>query len=60
MADVYIRVGTFNIRHGVGTAGVLDLEHTAGVIADLDVDVIGLQEVDRYWSERSAFTDQAA
>ncbi|MGH3356595.1 MAG: endonuclease/exonuclease/phosphatase family protein, partial [Nocardioidaceae bacterium] len=42
------------------TAGVLDLEHTAGVIADLDVDVIGLQEVDRYWSERSAFTDQAA
>lgn len=57
--DVHITVGTFNIRHGVGAHGALNLEHTAGVIADLDADVVGLQEVDRFWSERSMFTDQA-
>jgi endonuclease/exonuclease/phosphatase family metal-dependent hydrolase len=50
---------TFNIHHGEGTDGVLDLERVAGVIEDAGPDVVGLQEVDRHWSERSGFADQA-
>lgn len=55
-----MRVGTFNIHHGVGTNGDLDLARTAAAIADLDADLVGLQEVDRNWSGRSGFADQAA
>jgi endonuclease/exonuclease/phosphatase family metal-dependent hydrolase len=54
-----VAVGTFNIHHGVGVAERLDCARTADVIAGLDVDVVGLQEVDRRWSRRSAFADQA-
>ncbi len=54
-----VRVATFNIHHGVGTTRRLDLGRTAATIAEIDPDVIGLQEVDRCWSRRSGFTDQA-
>jgi endonuclease/exonuclease/phosphatase family metal-dependent hydrolase len=57
-AGVHVAVGTFNIHHGVG-ARRLDLDYTADAIAQADVDVIALQEVDRFWSGRSAFADQA-
>lgn len=53
-----IRVATFNIHYGSGGDNVLDLEHTARVIESMNVDVIGLQEVDRHWSERSQFIDE--
>jgi endonuclease/exonuclease/phosphatase family metal-dependent hydrolase len=59
-ASTRVRVGTFNIHHGVGTHGDLDLKRTAAAIADLDADLVGLQEVDRNWGGRSGFTDQAA
>ena len=52
-------VGSFNIHHGAGPGDELDLQHTADVIADMDADVLGLQEVDRHWSPRSGFMDQA-
>jgi endonuclease/exonuclease/phosphatase family metal-dependent hydrolase len=55
-----LRVATFNIHHGATGAEVLDLESTARVIEALRVDAIGLQEVDRHWSARSAFVDQPA
>ena len=54
-----LRVATYNIHHGVGVDGVLDLERTALEIAGSGADVVGLQEVDRHWGERSAFVDQA-
>lgn len=57
--DAHVRVGTFNIHHGVGATGVLDLARTAAAIADLDADLVGLQEVDRNWAGRSGFADQA-
>lgn len=57
--DVRVRVATFNIHHGVGANGHLDLQRTAAAIAETDADVIGLQEVDRWWSKRSGFADQA-
>jgi endonuclease/exonuclease/phosphatase family metal-dependent hydrolase len=55
-----LRVATYNSHHGAGPDGVLDLEHVAQAVHAMRVDVIGLQEVDRHWGERSAFVDQAA
>ena len=39
--------------------GRLDLERIAGEIERGAADVIGLREVDRHWSSRSEFVDQA-
>ncbi|NED96906.1 metal-dependent hydrolase [Phytoactinopolyspora alkaliphila] len=58
--DREVRVMSFNIHHGVGLDGRLDLRRVADVIEQEDVDVVGLQEVDRHFSERSDFVDQAA
>ena len=55
-----MRVLTFNIHHGVGTDGRLDLDRVAEVISGADVAVAGLQEVDRNFDGRSDFVDQAA
>lgn len=55
-----VRVATFNIHHGVGTDGRLDLGRTADVIAASGATIVGLQEVDRTLSERSGWADQAA
>jgi endonuclease/exonuclease/phosphatase family metal-dependent hydrolase len=41
-----VRVLTYNIHHGAGTDGVLDLERIAKVIEDSGADLVGLQEVD--------------
>lgn len=54
-----LAVMTFNIHHGAGADGLVDLSHIAGVIRDHDVDVVGLQEVDRHFGARSDFADQA-
>jgi endonuclease/exonuclease/phosphatase family metal-dependent hydrolase len=59
VAGVRVTVGTFNIHHGVGTDARLDCARTAAAIERMDVDVAGLQEVDRCWSHRSTFADQA-
>ena len=55
-----LAVATFNIHHGVGTDGRLDLARTADVIAGTGARLVGLQEVDRHWSARSDWDDQAA
>lgn len=52
-----MRVLTFNIHHGVGTDGVLDLERVARVIDSVAPDVVALQEVDQ-GVERSGKVDQ--
>jgi endonuclease/exonuclease/phosphatase family metal-dependent hydrolase len=54
-----LRAASFNIHHGVGTDGLLDLERIARVIEQEQPDVIGLQEVDRHFGVRSNFVDQA-
>ncbi|NYH87607.1 endonuclease/exonuclease/phosphatase family protein [Actinopolymorpha rutila] len=54
-----LRVVTYNVHHGADTEDRLDLARTAAVLARSGADLIGLQEVDRHWSERSAFADQA-
>ena len=42
-----IRVVTWNVHGFVGTDGVLDVDRVAGVLRELDADIVGLQEVDR-------------
>ncbi len=53
-----IKVLTFNIHHGKGIDGKLNLERIAKVIEDSKADIIGLNEVDRYFSRRSGNIDQ--
>jgi endonuclease/exonuclease/phosphatase family metal-dependent hydrolase len=42
-----IRVMSYNIHHGEGLDGKLDLERIAKLILDAKADIVGLQEVDR-------------
>lgn len=53
-----LTVMTYNIHHGAGIDGVLDLERIAQVIEKSGAEVIGLQEVDNHWSERSNWVNQ--
>ena len=53
-----IRVVAYNIKHGRGMDGIVDLERTAATLEALDADIIALQEVDELAS-RSGNVDQA-
>ncbi|WP_255473494.1 endonuclease/exonuclease/phosphatase family protein [Planomicrobium sp. CPCC 101110] len=55
---VSVKVMSFNIAHGLGMDGTVDLEKTASVIEDSCAGIIALQEVDRHFSARSSFVDQ--
>jgi len=59
-SETTVTVMSFNIHHGQGTDGVLDLERIARVIRASGADIAGLQEVDRNFAQRSNWTDQAA
>lgn len=50
-------VATYNIRHGRGMDGQVDITRTAAAIRALEADVVGLQEVDR-GVQRSGAVDQ--
>jgi len=52
-----MRMMTYNIRHGLGMDGVLDLERIARVITREAPDIVAIQEIDRFWS-RSGGVDQ--
>ncbi|CCG04637.1 endonuclease/exonuclease/phosphatase family protein [Blastococcus saxobsidens] len=54
-----VRLVTFNTHHGVGDDDRHDLPRLATLLASVDADVICLQEVDRYYGERSEDVDQA-
>ena len=53
-----LNILTFNIHHGRGTDGKLDLSRIAHIIEASGADVIGLNELDRNFLRRSAFVDQ--
>ncbi|HEY8525724.1 MAG TPA: endonuclease/exonuclease/phosphatase family protein [Acidimicrobiales bacterium] len=55
-----LRALSFNIHHGVGLDGRLDLGRVAAVVEAARVDIAGLQEVDRHYGRRSRFVDQPA
>ena len=54
-----LRVMTYNIHHGEGTDGKLDLARIARVITEAKPDIVALQEVDRN-VERTGNVDQPA
>lgn len=54
-----IRVASYNIKHGLGMDGRVDLERVADVLRELEADVIALQEVDN-GVRRTDGVDQAA
>ena len=50
-----LRVMTYNIHAGHG-----DIDRTAATIRASSPDVVGLEEVDVHWADRSGFVDQAS
>jgi endonuclease/exonuclease/phosphatase family metal-dependent hydrolase len=59
-SPVTARVATYNIHAGAGTDDVYDLERTASAIRALDADVVGLEEADVHWGDRSHWEDTVA
>ena len=55
---VEVRVLTYNIHHGEGLDGKIDLERIARIIKNSKADLVALQEVDRN-TKRSGGVDQA-
>lgn len=58
MSSGRFTVATFNIHHGRGRDGRVDIARTAAVLTGLDADLVALQEVDRNLP-RSGSVDQA-
>ncbi|MYW09428.1 metal-dependent hydrolase [Streptomyces sp. SID2563] len=58
--SVPLRVATYNIHAGAGMDNVFDLDRQVAALRALDADVIGLQEVDVRWGDRSEWRDLAA
>jgi endonuclease/exonuclease/phosphatase family metal-dependent hydrolase len=56
--DGHVRVATFNLRHGADDSGRVRLLRLARFCAELDVDLLGLQEVSR-GRRHSMYVDQA-
>lgn len=50
---VNARVATYNIQAGMGMDGEYDLDRIADTIRGMNADVVGLQEVDVHWGDRS-------
>ncbi|GAA0238198.1 endonuclease/exonuclease/phosphatase family protein [Halobacterium noricense] len=50
---------SYNIHHGAGSDGQLNLTHTARVIRESGAEIVGVQEVDGHWGARSNFEHQA-
>jgi endonuclease/exonuclease/phosphatase family metal-dependent hydrolase len=59
LATRVLRVLTYNIHHGEGLDGRLDLARTAGIVSSAAPDLVALQEVDR-GTRRTGGQDQLA
>ena len=57
--SIRITVLSYNVHHGEGEDGRLDLERIAGIINDVSPDYVALQEVDSV-TTRTGGVDQAA
>lgn len=58
-SNASLRVLTYNLHHGEGVDGKVDLARLAGVIRNCTPDLVALQEVDRR-AQRTGSVDQAA
>ncbi len=56
--EMKVKLMGYNIRHGLGCDGHLDLERIARVIEREAPDLVGLNEVDVRFHHRSGFADQ--
>jgi len=56
---VTVRVLTYNIHHGEGTDGRLDLSRLAGVVTSVHPDLVALQEVDEGTERASGLNELA-
>ncbi|WP_257349705.1 endonuclease/exonuclease/phosphatase family protein [Pseudalkalibacillus decolorationis] len=54
-----LKILTFNIHHGKGMDKKLDLKRISQIIDESNADIIGLNEVDKQFSKRSEYMDQA-
>jgi endonuclease/exonuclease/phosphatase family protein len=54
VASTTFRLMTYNIHAGHG-----DIDRTAATIRAFSPDIVGLEEVDLHWADRSGFVDQA-
>mgnify|MGYP001159187152 CR=1 FL=1 len=54
-----MHIMSYNVHHGVGMDDELDLARIAQIIMSEGIEVAGLQEVDKYFGERSGHQDQA-
>lgn len=59
VAPTRLRVLSYNIHHGAGVDGEIDLDRIAAVIASVEPDIVGLQEVEQ-GTERTDGVDQPA
>ena len=59
VSPIIFRVMTYNIHHGEGLDGKVDLDRIAKVITDASVDAVALQEVDKN-TKRTGGIDMAA
>lgn len=50
---------TYNIHHGKGTDGKVNLRRIAQVIEQSEAELVALNEVDKHFSKRSNYVDQA-
>ncbi len=57
-AQATVRIAAYNVKHGEGMDGNVDLSRAAEVLRALDPDVVTLQEIDR-GTERTDGVDQA-
>ncbi|MGP3697561.1 endonuclease/exonuclease/phosphatase family protein [Rhodobacter sp. NSM] len=57
MPAAEITVASYNIHKGIGTDRRRDLKRTAAVIAELDADIVALQEADRRFGDRAGLLD---
>lgn len=57
METVRLKILTFNIHSAINWYGQYDLDGLVNYIASINPDLVGLQEVDRFWSGRSSFQD---
>ncbi|WP_238150868.1 glycoside hydrolase family 3 N-terminal domain-containing protein [Kribbella sindirgiensis] len=55
-----LTVASYNIHAGAGADNVFELDRTARAIKALDADIVGLQEVDVHWGDRSQWLDTIA
>lgn len=57
MGTIRLKILTLNIHSAINWYGQYDLDGLVKFIASVNPDLVGLQEVDRYWSNRSQFQD---